>query len=64
MKTYCKIFKSAKEGNKSFLVTQKLLKSAYDKARSAKKKGMIVLSIPAEEGYKYVVEGIITKEKI
>jgi len=63
MKTYCKIFKSSKKGNKSFLLTQKLLNSAYDKARTAKKKAMVVISIPAEVGYKYVVEGIITKEK-
>lgn len=63
MQTYCKIFKSAKEGNKSFQVTQKLLNSAYEKARIAKKKGMLVISIPAEEGYKYVLECIITKEK-
>lgn len=63
MRNYCKIFKSAKKGNVSFLVTQKLLNSAYEKARKAKKKAMIVLSIPAEVGYKYVVEGIITKEK-
>jgi len=64
MVNYCKTFKSAKEGNTSFQVTQKLLNSAYGKARSAKKKAMIVISIPAEEGYKFVVEGIITKEKI
>lgn len=63
MTNYCKIFKSAKEGNTSFQITQKLLNSAYSKARIAKKKAMIVLLIPAEEGYKYVVEGIITKEK-
>ncbi|MHA2012731.1 MAG: hypothetical protein ACTSWG_10230, partial [Candidatus Helarchaeota archaeon] len=60
---YCKIFKNAKEGNVSFQVTQKLLKSAYEKARKAKKKGMLVISIPAEEGYKFKLECILTKEK-
>lgn len=63
MQTYCKIFKSAKDGNVSFLVTQKLLNSAYEKARRAKKKGMLVIAIPADEGNKFVLECIITKEK-
>lgn len=63
MKSYCKIFKSAKEGNTSFQVTKKLLNSTYEKSKRAKKKGMLVISIPAEEGYKYVLECILTKEK-
>lgn len=64
MQNYCKIFKSSTDGKVSFLITQKLLDSAYEKARTAKKKGMVVISIPAEEGYKYVLECMITKEKI
>lgn len=63
MQNYCKIFKSSSKGKVSFLVTQQLLNSAYEKARTAKKKGMLILSIPAEEGYKYVLECVITKEK-
>lgn len=63
MTTYCKIFKSAKEGNTSFQVTQKLLNSAYEKARRAKKKGLLVIAIPADEGNKFVLECLITKEK-
>jgi hypothetical protein len=63
MQNYCKIFKSSSKGKVSFLVTQQLLNSAYEKARTAKKKGMLVLSIPAEEGYKYVLECVITKER-
>jgi hypothetical protein len=63
MQNYCKIFKSSAKGKVSFLVTQQLLNSAYEKARTAKKKGMLVLSIPAEEGYKYVLECVITKER-
>jgi len=62
MANYCKTFKSSKEGNTSFQVTQKLLNSAYDKARSAKKKGMIVISIPADDKHNYVLECILTKE--
>jgi len=64
MQNYCKIFKSSTDGKVSFLITQKLLDSAYEKARTAKKKGMVVISIPAEEGYKYVLECMITKEKL
>ena len=63
MQNYCKIFKSSTDGKVSFLITQKLLDSAYEKARTAKKKGMVVISIPAEEGYKYVLECVLTKEK-
>jgi len=61
--SYCKTFKSAKEGNTSFQVTQKLLKSAYEKARKAKRKGMIVITIPADEKYNYTLECVVTKEK-
>ena len=61
---YCKTFKSAKEGNKSFQVTQKLLNSAYEKARRAKRKGMIVISIPADSKHNYILECTITKELI
>lgn len=64
MQKYCKIFKSSGKGKVSFLVTQQLLSSAYEKARTAKKKGMLVISVPAEEGYKYVLECVITKEKM
>ena len=61
--SHCKVFKSAKEGNQSFLVTKKLLDSLYEKARKAKKKGALILSIPAEEGFKYSLTCILTKEK-
>ena len=63
MQNYCKIFKSSTDGKVSFLITQKLLDSAYEKARTAKKKGMVVISIQAEEGFKYVLECVLTKEK-
>lgn len=64
MQNYCKIFKSAKVNKVSFQVTQKLLNSAYDKARKAKKKGMIVIYIPADDKHNFVLECILTKEKI
>ena len=62
MTNYCKTFKSAKEGNVSFQVTQKLLKSAYSKARKAKKKGMIVITIPCDEKFNYKLICTLTKE--
>ena len=64
MQKYCKTFKSPKEGNTSFQVTQKLLNSAYAKARKAKKKGMIVIAIPADDKHNYVLECVLTKEVI
>ena len=62
MQNYCKIFKSATGDKVSFQVTQKLLNSAYDKARKAKKKGMIVISIPCDAKHNYVLECTLTKE--
>jgi len=61
--SYCKTFKTAKEGQSSFRVTQKLLNSAYEKARKAKRKGMLVLTIPADSDNNFILECIITKEK-
>jgi len=63
MITYCKIFKSSAKGKVSFLITQKLLTSLYEKSQRAKKKGMLVLSIPAGNGVKYILECTLTKEK-
>jgi len=63
MTNYCKIFKSANGDKVSFQVTQKLLNSSYEKARKAKKKGMIVISIPCDGKHNYVLECILTKEK-
>ena len=62
MQNYCKTFKSATGDKVSFQVTQKLLNSAYDKARKAKKKGMIVIEIPCDDKHIYILECILTKE--
>jgi len=62
MANYCKTFKSAKEGNTSFQVTKKLLNSSYEKARKAKRKGMIVIEIPCDDKHNYILECTITKE--
>ena len=59
----CKIFKSAKEGQSSFRVTSKLIASIYTKARKIKKKGELILTIPCDEKYNYVLECKIIKVK-
>jgi len=63
MQNYCKTFKSAKEGTTSFRVTQKLINSAYEKARMAKRKGQLILNIPADDKHDYILKCTITKEK-
>ena len=58
--TYCKVFKNAEKS--SFNITQALLNSVYAMARKAKKKGMIVITIPTVKGDVYVLECVLTKE--
>jgi hypothetical protein len=60
---YLTIFKSAKDNQKSFRLTSKLLKSIYNKAKSLKKEGLIILTIPADSKYNYRVECVVKKEK-
>ena len=57
---YCKVFKNAEKF--SFNITQGLLESVHKKATKAKKKGMIVISIPTVKGDLYVLECVLTKE--
>jgi hypothetical protein len=60
----CKCFKSVNEGQQSFRITRKLIDSIYTKARTVKKKGELVLTIPCDEKYNYVLNCKITKNKI
>jgi len=60
--TYCKVFKNSEKW--SFNITQQLLKSVYTKARTAKKKGMVVITIPTTNGEVYTLECVLTKDKI
>lgn len=60
---YCKIFKTAKEKQSSFRITKQLLETSYEKARKARKKGMLILTIPIDTKHQFKIEGIITKEK-
>jgi len=61
---YVTIYKSAKEGQKSFRITSQLLNSVYKKAKSLKKKGLIILTIPSNSKYNFKVKCIVAKEKI
>ena len=59
----CKVFKTAKEGQSSFRITKKLIDTTYIKARAVKKKGKIVITLPCDDQYDYVLRCTITKVK-
>ena len=59
----CKVFKNVKDGQTSFRITKNLVDSTYIKARAVKKKGEIVITIPCDESYNYMLECKITKVK-
>lgn len=57
------IYKHAKEGTKSFRVTESLVRRAYNQAKKLKNLPVIILTIPANENENYVLRCQITKEK-
>ncbi len=59
----CKIFKSSKIGQSSFRVTKELIDSIYQQARTVKKKGELVLTIPCDDKHNYVLNCKVTKVK-
>jgi hypothetical protein len=59
----CKVFKYSKIGQSSFRITKELINSIYEKARTVKKKGELVLTIPCDDKYNYVLNCKITKVK-
>ena len=61
---YCKQFKSASENQKSFRVTSKTLTTLYNKARKVKKKALLVISIPGDSKYRFVLNCEVTKERM
>lgn len=61
--SYYTIFKSANDKQKSFRITSQLLNNLYKKAKSLKKQGLIILTIPADSKNNYRVECIVKKEK-
>ena len=59
----CKVFKSAKTNQSSFRVTKQLIDTVYQKARTVKKKGELVLTLPCDDIYDYVLNCKITKKR-
>ena len=57
------VYKSVKEGQTSFRITQQLLQSVYLKAQKLKNLAVIILTIPANKEENYVLRCQITKEK-
>ena len=57
------IYKHAKEGTKSFRITQSLVQRAWNQAKKLKNLAVIIITIPADEKENYVLKCIITKEK-
>lgn len=60
----CIVYKSAKEGQLSFRITKKLIDAIYQKARKIKKKGSLVLTIPCDEKYNYILNCTVTKKSL
>ena len=60
----CRVYKNAKNGQSSFRITKQLINNIYKKARVVKKKGELILTIPCDDKFNYVLNCLITKEKI
>jgi len=60
---YCTVFKHAKKGQKSFRITQSLLKSTCNKAEIAKKLPQITITIPANAKEDFVITCQVTKQR-
>ena len=63
LQKYFTVFKSVKKGQQSFRLTSQLLRGIYKKASSIKKKGLIILTLPANAKYNFRVECMVKKEK-
>lgn len=57
------VYKSVKEGTKSFRITQQLLQSIWYKASKLKNTPLLILTIPANKKENYILRCQITKEK-
>ena len=57
------VYKTPKEGQTSFRITQQLLQSVYLKAKKLKTLPVIILTLPANKKENYVVRCQITREK-
>jgi len=57
------VYKSVKEGQTSFRITQQLVQSIYLKARKLKTLATLILTIPANKEENYILRCQISKEK-
>ena len=57
------VYKTVKEGQTSFRITQQLLQSIYLKSKKLKNLAVLILTIPANKDENYVVKCQISKEK-
>jgi len=57
------VYKNAKEGTKSFRITQQLIQSIWLKAKKLKNMSVLIITLPANKKENYVIKCHITKEK-
>ena len=57
------VYKNAKEGTKSFRITQQLLQSIWHKAGKLKNTSVLMITIPANKKENYILRCQIMKEK-
>ena len=60
----CKHYVSPSKGKKTVQLTTALIAKVYEKARTVKKKGELIVTIPCDEIYNYELSCLITKVKI
>jgi len=56
------VYKNAKEGTKSFRITQQLIQSIWLKAKKLKNMAVVIITIPANKKENYILRCHITKE--
>jgi hypothetical protein len=59
----CRVFKQPKPNQSSFRITKELVDSLYTKARTVRKKGELVITLPCDDKHNYVLTCKITKIK-
>jgi len=60
---FCSIYRSAKKNQKSFRITQALLKNIWNQAKKIRKIPQLILTVPANLKENYIIKCIITKER-
>ena len=60
---HCVVFKSPKEGQKTFKVTQQLLSKLWTTSKNVNNKGVVMLTIPKNKKENFVLKCYLTTEK-